>query len=247
MKIQILSDLHIEFGDFSFPETDADIVVFAGDIGVGIEGLEWIQAQNINKPLIYIMGNHEYYRHDFSLVEQIRKLARPDTHILDSNSVEIDGVRFLGCTLWTDFLLFGEDEKPVSMNYTEKGMADFRLISMKQRRFTPQDSIQLHEQERDWLQSQLATPFSGKTVVVTHHFPSPKSIHPKFQEDMLTPAFGSDLETMMGTDKAVLWIHGHTHEACDYEVKGTHVVCNPRGYHGHEKGEFFRPDLVVEI
>ncbi|NKB38727.1 MAG: metallophosphoesterase [Gammaproteobacteria bacterium] len=247
MKIQILSDLHIEFGDFKVPGTDADVVVFAGDINVGTDGLEWIQAQNINKPLIYVLGNHEYYRHDFTLIEEIRRLAGPDTHILDCDAIELAGVRFLGCTLWTDFSLFGEEEKPVSMQITETGMADFKLISLNDKRFTPEDSIQLHQQQRDWLQSQLASTFDGKTVVVTHHFPSPKSIHPKYAKDMLTPAFGSDLEAMMDRDKVRLWIHGHTHEAFDYEVKGTRVVCNPRGYQGYEKGEFFRSDLLIEI
>ncbi len=247
MKIQILSDLHIEFGEFTVPKTDADVVVFAGDIHVGIEGLEWIQSQNINKPLIYVMGNHEYYHHDFDLIEEIKTQADQNTHILDGNSVEIAGVRFLGCTLWTDFFLFGEEEKPAVMDHTEKGMADFRLITLNKKRFTPEDSIQLHEVQRDWLKSQLALPFDGKTVIVTHHFPSPKSIHPKFANDMLTPAFGSDLEALMDADNTPLWIHGHTHEAFDYEVKGTRVICNPRGYQGYEKGEFFRPDLVVEI
>lgn len=64
MKIQVLSDLHTEFGDLFVPETNADVVVFAGDIGVGIDGLKWIESQEIDKPIIYVLGNHEFYNHD---------------------------------------------------------------------------------------------------------------------------------------------------------------------------------------
>ena len=133
------------------------------------------------------------------------------------------------------------------MYYAQNAMADFKLIYKDEQTFTPEDSVQLHEAHRDWLKQQLAQTHDGKTVVITHHFPSPQSIHAKYAEDSLTPAFGSDLEVLLGEAYAALWIHGHTHEAFDYEIKGTRVICNPRGYTGYEKGEFFRPDLVVEI
>jgi predicted phosphodiesterase len=247
VKIQVLSDLHIEFGKFVVPHTDADLVVFAGDIGVGTKGLEWIVEQAIEVPLIYVLGNHEYYHHDLDLVREIKKQAEGKVHVLDRDTLVIDGVRFLGCTLWTDFSLFGETEKWFSVQHAKRNMSDFEVITNNGRRFTPNESITIHCAHRNWLEEELALPFEGSTVVVTHHFPSPRSIHQRFAKDMLTPAFGSDLEAMLDGDKVQLWIHGHTHDAFDYEVNGTRVLCNPRGYVGYEKGEDFRPDLVVGV
>jgi predicted phosphodiesterase len=247
MKLHILNDLHIEFGDFELPHTDADIAVFAGDIGVGADGLEWIADQKIDRPVIYVLGNHEYYHHEIGLIDDIKASAPANIHVLGKDAIEIDGVRFLGCTLWTDFLIFGEMDKYFSMQYAKREMADFAIIENEGRRFTPEDSITLHEQERDWLKGMLSIPFQGKTVVVTHHFPSAKSIHPRFANDMLTPAFGSHLDDLMDGERVALWLHGHTHDVFDYEINGTRVICNPRGYVGYERGEFFQPDLLVEV
>lgn len=247
MKLHILSDLHIEFGKFDVPETDADVLVFAGDIGVGTGGMEWISSLNINKPMIYVLGNHEYYHHEIGLVDEIKALAPSHVHVLDKDTVEIEGVRFLGCTLWADFMLFGAEDRVFCMQYAKRGMADFSLISMNGNQFTPQDSIHIHENNRNWLQDALSIPYAGKTAVITHHFPSPKSIHPRFKEDMLTPAFGSDLEAIIQRDKVDLWVHGHTHDIFDYHVNGTRIVCNPRGYVGYESDRGFVPNLVIEI
>lgn len=247
MKIHVLSDLHIEFGDFTMPETDADVLVLAGDISVGMDAFEWIAKQGIEIPVVYVLGNHEYYRHEIGLAQELKRQAGNNIHVLDKDMIVIDGVRFLGCTLWTDFLIFGQADKPFSMRHANGGMADFHVITMKGRCFSPDDSIALHEAERKWLESQLSFAFDGATVVVTHHFPSAKSIHPRFASDMLTPAFGSDLEYMMNADKVALWVHGHTHDAFDYEVQGTRVVCNPRGYVGHERVDGFDAGLVVEV
>ena len=247
MKIHVLNDLHVEFGDFDVPTTDADVVVFAGDIGVGVGGLDWIESQNINKPIIYVLGNHEHYHHEIGLIDEIVKNAPPNIHVLDNSAIEINSVRFLGCTLWTDFLIFGATDKWFSMQHAKMAMADFDLIKFNGRSFNPEDSISLHERDVDWLSSMLSIPFIGKTIVVTHHFPSSKSIHPRFASDLLTPAFGSQLENMMGEERVALWIHGHTHDAFDYDVNGTRVVCNPRGYMGFERSENFQADLLVEI
>ena len=247
MKIQILNDLHIEFGDFHVPETNADVVVFAGDIGVGIDGLNWIESLEINKPVIYVLGNHEYYNHDISLIDEIKANAADNIHVLDTDAVEIDGTRFLGCTLWTDFLLFGEAEKYFAIQHAKKGMADFEVINIDGKRFCPEDSIRLHEQNRDWLKCVLSIPFKGKTVVVTHHLPSFKSVHQRFAKDLLSPAFASHLDELMDVEHIALWIHGHTHDAYDYKLNGTRVVCNPRGYFGYERTDEFKSDFIVEV
>ena len=247
MKLQILNDLHIEFGNFELEDTNADVVVFAGDIGVGIDGLKWIENQKIVKPVIYVLGNHEYYHHDMGIVDEIKARAPENIHVLNDDVIEIDGVRFLGSTLWTDFLLFGETDKYFAVQHARKGMVDFEIIKLNGKRFSPEDSIRLHEQSLDWLKCMLSIPFQGKTVIVTHHFLSSKSIHPRFAKDMLTPAFGSNLDDLMDGDRIALWVHGHTHDVFDYEIYGTRIVCNPRGYYGYERTDNFHPGLVIEI
>lgn len=244
MKIHVLSDLHIEFQDFKIPETDADVIVLAGDIGVGLGGLEWIHCQKINKPIIYVPGNHEYYKHDISLTSVIKEMAANNIHVLNNDAVVIDDVRFLGATLWTDFGLLGEADKYFAVHNAKDNMADFYLISDGERSFTPQRSIELHNESREWLNIMMSDN-SMKTVVVTHHCPSEQSCHPRFAGSILNPAFASNLEWMMGDDRVDLWCHGHTHDAYDYNVLGTRVVCNPRGY-PREPSEF-NSTKVVEI
>jgi Icc-related predicted phosphoesterase len=97
------------------------------------------------------------------------------------------------------------------------------------------------------LAKSLSQPFSGKTVVVTHHSPSSRSVAQRFAQDLLTPAFASNLEEMMGSHRVALWIHGHMHDPFDYEIFGTRVVCNPRGYAPFALTPSFRADFVVEV
>jgi predicted phosphodiesterase len=107
MKLHILSDIHIEFAPFQIPETDADVIITAGDIGVGLEGVLWAKEQYKNKPVIYVPGNHEYYQHDISLIDQLKASSTENVRILDNEMCIIDDVRFLCATLWTDFALYG--------------------------------------------------------------------------------------------------------------------------------------------
>ena len=111
MNIHILNDLHIEFEDFKPPETSADVVVLAGDIGVGVQGLYWAQRLFPDKPVIYVLGNHEFYNNHTGLVDALKAEARDNIHVLNDDQVIIDRVRFLGSTLWTDFALMGEGSK----------------------------------------------------------------------------------------------------------------------------------------
>lgn len=247
MKLQILSDLHTEFADFELPETDADVVVLAGDIGVGVRGLEWVARQNSNKPFIYVPGNHEFYGNDISLTNELRRRAPWNVHVLDNEQLVLDDVRFLGSVLWTDFCLFGETDKWFSMQRARQSMNDFFVISQEGRRLTPADSVALHETSRSWLTEKLAEPFDGKSVVVSHHAPSARSVAPRFAKDFLTPAFASNLEYLMVGQHADLWIHGHMHDRVDYDINGTRVICNPRGYPGETASRQFQPWLVLEI
>jgi Icc-related predicted phosphoesterase len=247
MKLHILNDLHIEFEDFDPPATDADVVILAGDIGVGLEGLRWAEGRFPDRPVIYVPGNHEFYHHDLSLIEDLKAQAPGHIHVLNDDQVIIDGVRFLGSTLWTDFALFGEGERFYAMKIAQKWMTDFSIIRKDGRKFTPRDAVQLHTASRSWLASMLAEPFDGGTVVVTHHAPSSRSVHTRYARDLLSPAFASSLEKLMDGDRALLWVHGHMHDAFDYEIYGTRIVCNPRGYAPYALAQGFMPDLIVEI
>ncbi len=247
MNLHILNDLHIEFEDFVPPATKADVVVLAGDIGVGMEGLRWAQARFPDKPVIYVPGNHEFYQHDITLIHQLKAEAPDNIHVLDDDQVVINGVRFLGSTLWTDFALFGEADKFFAMQTARQQMMDFSIIQNHDQRFTPEDAIKLHEASRDWLAIMLADVFDGKTVVVTHHAPSSRSVHPRYTSNLLTPAFASNLDNLMNGSRAELWIHGHMHESFDYEIYGARVICNPRGYSPEALNPDFRPDRIVEV
>lgn len=247
MKLHILNDLHIEFEDFAPPDIDADVVVLAGDIGVGMDGLRWAEDRFPDRPVIYVPGNHEFYHHDIAQIEELKAQAPDHIHVLNDDQVIIDRVRFLGSILWTDFALFGEADRFFAMRQARQHMTDFSIIQIHGQRFTPEDAIRLHMASRDWLMAMLAQPFAGMTVVVTHHAPSSQSVHPRYANDLLTPSFASNLENLMDGDRATLWVHGHMHESCDYEIFGSRVVCNPRGYAPNALNPDFRPDLVVEL
>src|SRR5690606_31300267 len=149
--------------------------------------------------------------------------------LLDQQAVVIDGVRFLGATLWTDFELFGIELREMAMERTAEFMRDFQVIRNGDgSRFTPQDAAALFRAQYDWLDTQLDTPHAGPTVVITHHAPNMRSVHPRFAESILSAGFVSECASLLG--RADLWIHGHTHDSFDYTVYGARVLCNPRGY-----------------
>jgi predicted phosphodiesterase len=247
MRLHILSDLHIEFGEFEPPETNADVVVLAGDIDVGVAGVHWAATHFVGRQVIYVPGNHEFYNHDIALVEKLRSVAPGNVHVLDNDEVNIGGTRFLGATLWTDFAIDGDSEQLFAMQYAQQCMADFTIISNGERVFNPEDALKLHVKSRRWLAEKLAEPCGGSTVVITHHAPSAHSIHERYVGSPLSAAFASNLEKMLDADRAALWIHGHMHDSFDYEINGTRVVCNPRGYTPDELNPDFSGDFVVNL
>lgn len=252
MKIQILSDIHNEFSRLSIPETDADVVILAGDIDVKLRAIPW--ALEFNKPVLYVLGNHECYSMQ---LESVKAKTRAQTlgtniHFLDDEEIVIDGVRFLGGTLWSDFQLFGSSQAEFAMLEAQFGMSDYQVIRIGPyfRRLQPQDTLELHLKTVDFLTSQIFQPFEGKTVVITHHAPSVQSVHERYLQDKLTPAFASNLEHLMG-ESVNLWVHGHVHHCNDYVLNGTRVVSNPRGYQSqgqlHPENSGFDPSYILEI
>jgi Icc-related predicted phosphoesterase len=247
MKLHILSDLHTEFADFSPPGTDADVVVLAGDIGVGVGGIEWAARRFPKVPVIYVPGNHEFYDHDIGLTDKLKAGAPADIHVLNNDKLELDGIRFLGCTLWTDFRLHGEGEAWFARQRAKRLIEDFASIKKGGRRFTPEYSVELHEASKAWLVGELKNEFSGPTVVITHHLPASTSVAKRYANDSLNPAFASRLEDVIEKYRPELWVHGHTHVPCDYDLFDTRIVCNPRGYPGEAHDSRFQADLVIDV
>ena len=241
MKIHILSDLHLEFAKYDVLALDVDVIVLAGDIGVGMKGLEWAEKllSRTKARIIYLAGNHEFYHQDINslrtkMKEHCAGLESGRLHFLDDDEVVIDGIRFLGSTLWTDFKLFGEELKDECMLEGEQSLNDFRLIDSGEWAFSALDSISLHNKSIEWLSNKLKNEkFNGKTVVVTHHLPSAQSVVERYKKDLLSACFASKLDNLFGYSQ--LWIHGHTHDSLDYLSRGTRVICNPRGYSRYEK------------
>ncbi len=247
MKIQVLSDVHLEFAPFDPPDADADVVVLAGDIGVGPMAVEWA-ALTFRQPVVYVTGNHEYYGgHLRNTLVKIKRTAEgTNVRVLDCEGVVLDGVRFLGATLWTDFQSTGN--AALAQHQAEQHMTDYRRIrAAAYRRLRPTDTVAEHLRARRFLAESLSQPHPGATVVVTHHAPSLRSIAERFRRSdfHINAAYVTDLEELM--PGATLWVHGHTHVAFDYRVADTRVVCNPRGYVPFEQVAGFDPGLVVTV
>ncbi len=250
MRILVLSDLHNEFTVFKPTEVEADVIVLAGDIDNGDKGLRWARDTWPRHPIVYVAGNHEYYHGDIvETLALMRQTAQAlGIHLLEENEIVIDGVRFLGTTLWTDFDYFGADKKAGAMEEGQRHLSDFHVIrNGAQDLFTPAQSVDLHQHSLAWLIARLKEPFDGPTVVVTHHLPSVKSVALRFLDTPLSACFVSHLDYLFG--KMDVWIHGHTHDCFDYVANGTRVVCNPRGYvtERHVENLVFEPAKVVEI
>jgi predicted phosphohydrolase len=235
MKIQIASDLHLDLLDDRFPgyravePADADVLVIAGDIHRDARAVATFADWPV--PVVYVHGNHEAYHASYAeTVVALREAACGKLHYLECDDYVIGGVRFLGCCLWTDYLL-GPAARDTAMAQAEQTLYDHRRIRLASDApdlFRAADALHLHRQSRAWLETKLAEAFDGPTVVVTHHGPHPHSVHPRYAGSPLNAAFVSDLTPLMG--KAALWIHGHVHDSFDYQVAGTRIVANPRGY-----------------
>lgn len=250
MKLLVLSDLHNEFTVFEPTATDADVIILAGDIDNGAKGVIWARKTWPDRKILYIVGNHEYYGREYkeTLALLRRTASARDIHLLEEEATIIDGVRFLGATLWTDFNYLGGEKQAMAMEEGQRRLNDFRMIQFGRFvRFIPAHSAKLHQHSLAWLTAELNKPFDGSTVVVTHHLPSQQSVPERFIDSPLSASFASNLDHLFG--KMILWVHGHTHDSCDYLANGTRVVCNPRGYVTSEGAEnaAFDPAKVVKI
>lgn len=262
MRLLVLSDLHIEHSGFA-PDPAVlertDVVVLAGDIHPGDDGIRWARDTfGADKPIVYVAGNHEFYGHDFDdLLNSMRDTAKEvGVCFLEDESVELAGLRFLGCTLWTDFEYHGKPLTDKLKQQTFEWFIDYAEIKANAgtERLTPDQSVQRHLKSRTWLQAALEKPDQKSTVVVTHHYPNRHSTHPRYANDPMTVCFGSHLPVEL-MRQAGLWIHGHTHSSFNYRIgdsrQHVRVVCNPRGYplgwlHNEWENESFNPSMLMQ-
>lgn len=242
MRINYFSDVHLEFGEQSLPETDADIVVAAGDIGIFKQGVEWLKS--IDKPIIYVAGNHEFYGYEYQQVISMLRNECAGTQIrfLEKDQFIYQGVRFLGCTLWAD--IFAEGEKKAEA--LGKTLNDFRKVRFGGEGFNQQHFAALHQEAKMWLQSQLAQPYDGQTVVVTHHAPTEWSWI-ETPNSLKKLAYCNDLKPLFHEYEIAAWFHGHVHNMGDYRIADARILSNTRGYVGRKTVSGFDINKVVDI
>lgn len=249
MRFSLFSDLHLEMGPVDVPELDVDAVILAGDIHTGVRGLEFARGF-APTPVIYVAGNHEYYRHAIPKLSDALSVASEGTNtaFLERGERSVAGARVLGATLWTDFGLYGEDRRLQSMEIARERMTDFHVVRRSPRfsRLAPADTLLFHRTTLSWLTDRLREPFDGPTVIVTHHAPHVSAQPEEHVGSELAPAFVSDLSSIIERYQPDAWVFGHTHHNIDRRIGRTRLVTNQRGY-PDEPALGFRPDLVIEV
>lgn len=250
MRVHVLSDLHLEFGPFEYPKVDADLVVVAGDLYVKKMGLEWLRENIQDVPVIYIMGNHEYYGEKIPrLPHELKKEAEgTNIHVLENDILELGGFRFFGSTLWTDMALHGDFR--TGMLEAQEAMNDYRRIlkSSDDSHFRALDSRLHHLDSMHSLRNFFKHDGDpARNVVITHHAPSLLSVPKVLKDDPVSCAYASNLDSLIEVAKPVLWIHGHLHHSLDYRIGATRILANPRGYVDEKANPKFDPELVLEL
>jgi Icc-related predicted phosphoesterase len=286
MKIQLLSDLHLETHPHFMPTpaAGADVLVLAGDIGSYQDGsmLQNLQDADFGlarfstlhgwpTPVLFVPGNHEYDSLDWD--EAHARLQETCTRLgitwLEREVIVVGGVRFMGSTLWSDFDALGPlagqalpEKIPAHFShpnspYTRQlkardkafRAADYYLRKAKTMRagqaFLSEAVRTLALQSQDWLAAQLARPFAGPTVVVTHFAPSLMSADPRYGRTPSTAGFCNALDHLL--PQAQLWLHGHLHCPMDYTHQGCRVVANPLGYARKGEQAQFVPAMVISL
>jgi predicted phosphodiesterase len=270
MRVHVFSDLHLEFGPITLPPEVrsgrlADLVLLVGDIHTRRRGPLWA-AETFDQPVAMILGNHEAYGDSlYASIAGQRKAADKcsagrahPVRVLERETWTLtvaDGtpVRVIAATLWADFALFGASQQARMMDEAHRAMNDFQMIRITsgllrgERLLTPSDCLRLHRESRIYIENELAQPFDGITIVMTHHAPSGRSV-PEFRRgDPINAAYASDLEALIERAQPQLWVHGHIHSSSDYRIGSTRVVCNPRGYVPSQLNPGFDPALVIEL
>lgn len=231
---------------------DEDVLVLAGDIHTRYRHEEIIQQVPPEVQIIFVAGNHEYYRAEFNRVNDVfynLQHKYPNFKWLNNERFIYKDVDFYGGTMYSDFCLFGEGNKQISKLCAERGINDFFVMNIEMdnevRRWTADDhEREFRKFERGLQQWITDSESSEKRVVISHFAPSPRTIAPQFEGSVINPYFTCDMEKYMGWKG--MWLYGHTHSSYDDLIGETRVVANPKGY-GNENAHGYNPHLVLEI
>lgn len=250
IRLAILSDLHVEKGPYALPPFDADLIVLAGDVGWGVEGAAWIAEHVGGRAAVYVAGNREYWHHKGGadpLAELRQATGRvPGLHFLQDDQAVFEfagrGLRVLGCTLWTDYALTGTPE--AAMAKAQASMPDYKNgRGPGGAALTPAMVLAWNRASVAFLETELARPFAGTTMVVTHHLPTASSLKSPRPDHVPTTASVAALDALILRTAPALWVHGHSHWDCDHCLGTTRIVSRQRGGPEHEG---YQP-LLVEL
>jgi predicted phosphodiesterase len=235
-KLLIMSDLHVEKGEFLPPPLDADLVVLAGDIGWGLDGMAWVARHLQGRPAVYVAGNREYWHHAAGAapVAELRRAAAavPNLYFLENDAVVLNlprgALRVLGCTLWGDFSLDGD--AAATMARAAETMPDYKHGNAPSgARLTPADTLAANRASVTFLTQTLRRADPVPTIVVTHHVPSERSLPRRKPGNVPQAASVTHLDELIAGHGPDLWVHGHTHADCDYHLGRTRVISRQRG------------------
>ena len=230
LKVRYLSDVHLEFGPLDIPGDKDAVLVLAGDITTVRKTQEKFFQDCVDnfKSVIYIFGNHEYYGGDWNTAKELIQMTLPEeVCLLDNSSEVIDGVMFIGSTLWTDM----NNYDPITILQCKQSMNDYHLVSNEGNKLQPETTIEAHEAAKAYISGKLEFTRHDRVVVVTHHMPSPQCVHQRYVEsDLMNGAYRSDLEDIIYKYKPNVWISGHSHHSHELLIDNTRLLANPRGY-----------------
>jgi predicted phosphodiesterase len=252
MKIQLVSDLHIEFwkGRVDWRDvidhTTADVLVVAGDLHVGRTNCAHYLNQFAERyeHVVYVPGNHEFYAGlRLDEFDDIRAKLYDNVHLLNPGIVTIGGVLFIGGSLFTNF-----DEDGLAMSAAEYGIADFRRIPD----VTPQEYVNRNDHEVDFIQQRYNMFPATKKVIVTHWLPAMECVHERWKKDpgtnILNKYFANNLGSWISNLSNTTWMFGHTHDSVDMMIGDTRMLCNPFGYiNSHDQNKNYNAGLVIDV
>jgi predicted phosphodiesterase len=275
MRVNVISDLHLEFGDLTLP--GGDVLILSGDVveakhlkladytpeiialgeRTGMKHHRYMRFFYEEcakyREVIYVMGNHEHYHYKFNKTYGHLKENLPaNIHLLEKESVEIDGVVFIGATLWTDC----NNGDPLTMMTLQHGMNDYKTVTNHYKatdlyyKLTPKVTYEDHIRAKQYISETANAAGNKPVVVVTHHSPSRQSTKPKYAADHhINGGYSSNLEEFIIEHPNIqVWTHGHTHDTFDYQIGQCRILCNPRGYSGYEqRAKEFDPTIGFDM
>jgi len=211
MKVGIISDTHNRLSKENL-SGEEEFIISAGDI---CDAYDYESVMDsLGLPYVGIAGNHEYYGHEYESVNI--DVFNNSGRMFENFTVEVGDTSVHMCTLWTNI------ENEFLWYKYKNGLNDCRFI----RGWTYDKYKNAYDDSVRFINENV----KEGDVVVTHHSPSSQSVDPKFIGNDLNFCFHSDLDDVILNLKPSIWVHGHMHDACDYLLGDTRIICNPMGY-----------------